>query len=115
MQQFPDCLVIGSGQETEPIVIKPNESCLYQVSTDGKSLIFINENLAKLFLTLDAFLDMVDQAIEKDKNVLRDQRVNPLLVSLFKAKLKTIDPLALGSNSLWGKLADNCSLHYKNV
>jgi hypothetical protein len=115
MQQFPDCLVIGAGQESEPIIIKPNESRLYQVSTDGKSLIFLNESLAKLFLTLDAFLDMVDKAYSKDRNAFLEQRVNPLLVSLFKAQLKNIDPLALGNNSLWEQLADNCSVHYKNV
>jgi hypothetical protein len=58
---------------------------------------------------------MVDKAYSKDRNAFLEQRVNPLLVSLFKAQLKNIDPLALGNNSLWEQLADNCSLHYKNV
>ena len=115
MQHFPDCLVIGAGQESEPIIIKPNDSSLYQVNMDGKSLKLINENLDKLFLTLDAFLDMVDKVHSNDSNAFLEQRVNPLLVSLFKTQLKNIDPLALGKNSFWEQLADNCSLHHKNV
>jgi hypothetical protein len=115
IENFPDCTVIGSGQNSDPIVLKPNDSSIYQVSSDGAALIFINTNLAQLFLTLNAFLDMVDKAYSKDRNAFLEQRVNPLLVSLFKAQLKNIDPLALGNNSLWEQLADNCSLHYKNV
>ncbi|WP_285162989.1 SUKH-4 family immunity protein [Shewanella goraebulensis] len=115
IENFPDCTVIGSGQNSDPIVLKPNDSSIYQVSSDGATLIFVNANLAKLFLTLDAFLDMVDQALLKEENALIEHRVNPLLVSLFKTKLTKIDPFALGDNALWGKLADNFSLHQKNV
>ena len=111
-QHFSDFRVIGSGQESEPIVFKPNESSLYQISDDGMSLMYVNESLYKLLLTLDAFLDLVDQAIVKDKQVLLNRRVDPILVTSFITRLKSLDPIASANTSLWPKLANNCCLNY---
>ena len=109
---FPKCRVIGSGQNGEPIILKANESTIYQVSDDGSSLVYINSDLPKLYNTLDAFIHMVDEAIELDCDILNEKRVNPKLVESFKGKLKKIDSVACLQYTLWLKLADSCSINF---
>lgn len=112
---YEDFYVIGCGQNSEPILLKASEDSIYQVQSNGEDLIFVNSNLNKLYASLDAFLNMIDEALLNDANALLEQRLSKAHLSKFEKQLAQIDLPATDDNALWATLIRACGQFYRDV
>lgn len=111
-KHFPQCYVIGSGQESQPIILMPHDSEVFQVSDTADSLILLNSDLESLYRSLDAFVFMIDSALTKDPQALIKQRIEPELLEQFKKDLESIDYRASLDDGLWRSIIEKCKLNF---
>ncbi len=115
IEYYKDFYVVGCGQNSEPIVLKPSEDPIYQVQSNGEDLIFVNSDINKLYASLDIFLNMIDEAVLNDANVLLEQRLSEAHLSKFEKQLVQIDLPATDANALWTTLIKACGQFYRDV
>lgn len=107
LEKYGKTIVVGSGPDNEPLVMRIGENPIYLVSEDLE-LLLLGSNFEKLALTASAFLDMVDDALEVHPHAVQECIIPPELVNKFIATFETIQRQDK-SNSLWVHWANECS------
>jgi len=99
LEKYGKTVVVGSGPDDEPLVMRIGESPIYLISEDLE-LLLLGSNFEKLALIASAFLDMVDDALEVHPDAVQERVIPPELVNNFIATFETIESKDK-SNSLW--------------
>ncbi len=107
IEKFGSMLVVGSGPDSEPLLMVPGESPIYMLSS-SLELLFLNTNLQNLTATASAFLDMIDSALEQTHDAVQKCIIPVVLVNKFISTYKSIEKLA-ESNNLWVQWANERS------
>lgn len=90
LEKYGDMVVIGSGPDNEPIVLNPNQSPVYILSSNLE-LVSLASNLESLVAIASAFMDMVDKAFALDPDAIQNCCIPIELVNEFVSILKTVE------------------------
>ncbi|WHI50159.1 hypothetical protein P3339_17155 [Microbulbifer sp. MLAF003] len=111
LEKYGEYLVVGSGPDDEPIVLKPNKAPIYLIS-NTLELKLINSSYEKAVLTASTFMDMIDKAIELDSDSVQNRTIPENLIEDFISNLNNIE--SNENNSMWVQWAnERCKTYNK--
>lgn len=102
---------IAEGRNEKPFFYSSADNKLYVGNEEGHGLSFLASSFQEFFLSLIAYAEMVDHALQHDEDAFVKNRIDDILINGFQQKLIRLDPALMDGHTFWSDEISRLRLH----